>query len=189
LSATEVDELVHLYQRTATQLSQVRTRVPDPVLVGQLSRDVAAARSAVAGSRSTSWADVGRFVTETFPAAVYRTAGWWAPTAFAGLLVAFGLATWIATHPSVQQALLPPGAARDLTRHAFASYYHAAPAVSFAAQVWTNNAWIAAGSLILGVLLGVPTLLLLTLNMVNLGAVAGYLVADHRAAEFFGLVR
>ena len=49
LSGEEADELVMLYQRTATHLSLVRTRSPDPALVARLSSLVARGRSAVAG--------------------------------------------------------------------------------------------------------------------------------------------
>jgi len=41
LTGAEADELVLLYQRTATHLSVVRSSAPDPALVGQLSRLVA----------------------------------------------------------------------------------------------------------------------------------------------------
>ena len=46
----ELDELVDLYQRAATQLSVVRTRSPDPVLVDSLSSLVTRARAATTGA-------------------------------------------------------------------------------------------------------------------------------------------
>ena len=60
LSGAEVDELVDLYQRTATHLSLVRTRSPDPALVGRLSSLVARARSAVTGAHTPAWREVVR---------------------------------------------------------------------------------------------------------------------------------
>jgi hypothetical protein len=48
LSGAEVDELVDLYQRTATHLSVVQSAGPDAALVGRLSSLVARARSVVA---------------------------------------------------------------------------------------------------------------------------------------------
>ena len=108
LSGSEVDELVRLYQRVATHLSVVQTRSPDPVLVARLSRLVAAGRSAVAGAHAPAWRQVVTFFTTTFPVAVYRTRRWWVPTAVVSLVVAALLGLWVATHPDVQRALLPP---------------------------------------------------------------------------------
>ena len=54
LSAREADELVVLYQRAATHLSAVRSRMPDPSLVARLSRLVLTARAAVTGGQSLS---------------------------------------------------------------------------------------------------------------------------------------
>ena len=83
LDGAEVDELVTLYQRTATHLSLIQSSAPDPQLTGRLSQLVARARSAVTGNRRASWRDVTRFLTHGFPAAVYRSC-WsrcWRPAA------------------------------------------------------------------------------------------------------------
>ncbi|MDM4784570.1 hypothetical protein [Micromonospora sp. b486] len=49
LDAAEVDELVALYQRSATHLSALRARAPEPALVNRLSHLVLAARARVTG--------------------------------------------------------------------------------------------------------------------------------------------
>ena len=67
LTGAEADELVELYQRTATHLSVVRTRSPDPALVGRLSSLVARGRSAVGGRVGAGLAEVRRFAAVTFP--------------------------------------------------------------------------------------------------------------------------
>ncbi len=67
LTGAEVDELVALYQRTATHLSLIQSSAPDPQLTGRLSQLVARARSAVTGTRRASWRDVTRFLTARFP--------------------------------------------------------------------------------------------------------------------------
>ena len=54
--------------------------------------------------------------------------------------------------------------------HQFQHYYSQYAATSFAAEVWTNNVWVAAESLIFGILLGLPTLLVLFENAANVGA-------------------
>ena len=76
LSGPELDELVELYQRVATHLSIVRTRSPDPVLIDRLTALVTQGRAAVAGARTSGWQEVSKFLTITFPAAVYARR-WW----------------------------------------------------------------------------------------------------------------
>lgn len=188
LTGEEADELVGLYQRAATHLSVVQSRSPDPALVGRLSTLVATARAAVVGGHAPAWREVSRFLTVTFPAAVYRSMVWWVPTAVVSLLLAYAIGAWVATHPDVQRALAPPQEVRQLVASDFARYYRENPAASFAARVWTNNAWVAAGTLTGGLLLGIPTIIVLFLNTENLGVVGGYMVAAGKANVFFGLV-
>ncbi len=188
LAEAEVAEIVSLYQRTATHLSIVQTRSPDPQLVGRLSRLVAQSRSVVAGSHAPAWRQVVVFATTTFPAVVYRTRGWWIGAAIGSLLVALALGIWIDTHPGVQRSLLPPDEVRQLVNSDFAHYYREHPAHDFAAQVWTNNAWVSAQVLVGGLTLGIFTLFALFDNASNLGVIGGYMVAAGRASEFFGLI-
>lgn len=190
LTGAEVDELVRLYQRAGTHLSRLRAGagVADPARSARLAALVARARSAVTGAHVPSWRAVSRFAVAGFPAAVYRARWWWLGTALVSLTVAVVTAAWIARSPSVQGALLPPAEARSLVQHQFRGYYTASPASAFAAQVWTNNVWVAAQSLTFGILLGIPTLFVLASNSVNLGVNAGYLFAHGKAAEFFSLI-
>jgi uncharacterized membrane protein SpoIIM required for sporulation len=188
LSGEEVDELVTAYQRTATHLSAVRTAGYDPALVARLSTKVARARSAVTGAHSPTWTSVGRFAVVSFPAMAYRARWWWLATATGSLLVALLMGWWIARTPAVQASLLPPDQARQLVNSEFRNYYSQYAATSFAAKVWTNNALVAAESLIFGILLGVPTLLVLFSNAANVGAVGGLMFAHGRGVEFFALI-
>jgi uncharacterized membrane protein SpoIIM required for sporulation len=188
LSGEEVDELVTAYQRTATHLSVVRTAGYDPALVARLSTKVARARSAVTGAHSPTWTSVGRFAVVSFPAMAYRARWWWLATATGSLLVALLMGWWIARTPAVQASLLPPDQARQLVNSEFRNYYSQYAATSFAAKVWTNNALVAAESLIFGILLGVPTLLVLFSNAANVGAVGGLMFAHGRGVEFFALI-
>jgi uncharacterized membrane protein SpoIIM required for sporulation len=187
LTGDEVDELVSLYQRTATHLSVIRSSSPDPVLVARLSTLVVRARSAVAGSPEPSWRDVGRFFTVVYPAALYRAMRWWVSTGVAFCLVSLVLGTWVATHPSVQRQLVTPEEVRQLVDHDFADYYSSAPAGSFALKVATNNAWVTALSLVLGVLI-VPVVLVLWQNAANVGVIGGLMAAHDKTGLFFGLI-
>ncbi|MCW7947490.1 membrane protein [Streptomyces hygroscopicus] len=190
LTGSEADELVALYQRTATHLSVIQSTAPDPQLTGRLSQLVARARSAVTGTRRASWRDVTRFLAYGFPAAVYRSRHWWMTTALISTAVAVLLGWWIGTHPEVQSAIAAPGELRNLTRPGgeYETYYSSHPAAAFAAQVWTNNAQAAAMCLVLGIFLGLPVLWILLENMLNLGVGIGLMSSAGRLDTFLGLI-
>ncbi|MFB0618384.1 stage II sporulation protein M [Streptomyces sp. AGS-58] len=190
LTGAEADELVVLYQRTATHLSLIRSSAPDPQLTGRLSQLVARARSVVTGTRRASWSDVTRFLGRSFPAAVYRARHWWIPTALVSTAIAVLLGWWIGTHPDVQSSIAAPSQLRELTRPGgeYETYYSSHPATAFAAQVWTNNAQAAAMCLVLGVFLGLPVLWILFENMLNLGVGFGLMSSAGRLDTFLGLV-
>ncbi len=187
LSGVEGDELLDLYQRVATHLSEIRSRSPEPTLVAHLSSLLARARLRSAGTRTLSWADAGHFFTDTFPAALYRTRRWWLVTAAASILAAWVMGWWFVAHPQFESALLSPGEVDQLVNSDFEGYYTRNAAGSFAFQVWSNNAWVAALCIALGVL-GLPVILLLLNNLVNVALVGGLMWAHGRADLFFGLV-
>ncbi|MFF8646098.1 stage II sporulation protein M [Streptomyces sp. NPDC015345] len=190
LSGAEADELVTLYQRTATHLSLIQSSAPDPQLTGRLTHLVARARSAVTGTRRASWRDVTHFLTRGFPAAVYRSRHWWVPAALLSTALAAVIGWWIATHPEVQASIAAPGELRELTRPGgqYETYYSSHPAASFAAQVWTNNAQAAAMCLVLGAFLCFPVIWILFQNMLNLGVGIGLMSSAGRLDTFLGLV-
>jgi uncharacterized membrane protein SpoIIM required for sporulation len=188
LSGAEADELVDLYQRTATHLSMVQSAAPDPALVGRLSSLVAAGRAASTGASGASWADVTRFVTRSFPSAVYRARWWWIAVAALSLGVAAAIGAWIALNPDVLAAISTPEELQQLVDEDFANYYSSNPAGSFAFQVWTNNAWVAAIALVGGAFFCVPGIWILWQNTLNLGVIAGLMAAAGRLDLFFGLI-
>ena len=187
LSGADADELVALYQRTATHLSVVRSTSPDPALVSRLSTLVARARAVATGTPSPGWREAARFFVAGFPAAVYRSWRWWVGVGVAVLGLATVIATWVAANPPVQASIAGPAEIRQLVEHDFAAYYSSNPAASFAAQVWTNNALVAAVCLISGILI-LPVVGVLLQNTVNLGVTAGLMAAGDRLDLFFGLV-
>lgn len=190
LSGDEADELVTLYQRTSTHLSQVQSSAPDPALAGNLTSLVARARSAVTGPRKASWRDAAHFFAAGFPAAVYRSRGWWVPAALLSVVVAALIGWWIGTHPDVRSVIAAPDELREMTRPGgqYESYYSSHPATSFAAQVWTNNAQATAVCLAFGTLLGIPVLWVLFQNMLNLGIGIGLMESAGRLDTFLGLI-
>ncbi|WP_406861250.1 stage II sporulation protein M [Streptomyces sp. HUAS MG47] len=190
LTGAEADELVALYQRTATHLSLIQSSSPDPMLTARLTQLVARARATVTGARRASWRDALHFLTAGFPAAVYRSRRWWIPAALLSTLVAVIIGWWIAANPDVQATIGAPAELREMTRPGgqYETYYSSHPAASFAAQVWTNNAQAAAVCLVLGAFLGIPVLWILFLNMLNLGVGIGLMSAAGRLDVFLGLI-
>ena len=187
LTGAQADRLVTLYQRTATHLSQVRSAAPDPVLLGQLSTLVARARTRLTGSSESAWRDAARYVMVSCPAALYRIRWWTTAVTAASLLLALLVGAWVVGDPQVQAAMLSEADTRQLVESDFESYYSENPATSFAARVWTNNAWIAAQCVAFGIS-GVWPVIVLVLNSFNVGAVGGLMVANGSGALFFGLI-
>jgi uncharacterized membrane protein SpoIIM required for sporulation len=188
LSGAEIDELVSLYQQTTTHLSAVRSAGTDPILVASLSSRVARARAAVTGATTPGWSVIGRFAMVSFPAMAYRARWWWLGTAAGSLGLAVIIGWWVARSTAVQAALLPPAQVANLVNHQFRGYYSQYAASSFAAEVWTHNVWVAAESLIFGILLGLPTLWVLFTNAANVGVDGGLMIGHGRGVEFFALI-
>lgn len=185
-TAAEVDELVALYQRTATHLSMVRSGGGDPVLTSRLSRLISQARSAVSGGHEPLLRELTRLAVVSVPAAMWRSRWWAVGSAVFTLVIATALGAWITRSPAAQAALDSPEA-RDLVNSKFSDYYSEHPAAAFAAKVWTNNAWVSAECVAFGIT-GVLVVYVLFQNAVNLGAAAGLLISHGKAEVFFGLI-
>jgi uncharacterized membrane protein SpoIIM required for sporulation len=187
LSGVEADELVERYQQVATHLSVVRTSAPDASLIAHLSSLLSRARNRAAGGRTGTWRGVRLFLTERFPAALYRLRWWWIGTLLANVAVTAGMMLWLLGHPDVEQSLLSPEQLDDLVDHDFEDYYSAYAASHFAAQVWVNNAWVTALCLALGVL-GFPVVYLLFQNVANLAVIGSIMIRHDHGAHFWGLL-
>jgi uncharacterized membrane protein SpoIIM required for sporulation len=87
----------------------------------------------------------------------------------------------------VQAAVASRQQVRQLVDSDFAGYYSEFASSSFAAQVWTNNAWVAALCIAFGVA-GLPVLYVLAQNALNLGLVGGLMAVGGRLDLFFGLI-
>ncbi|BDZ42896.1 membrane protein [Paraoerskovia sediminicola] len=185
LSGDEADDLVRLYQVTATHLSTVRSTAPDPVLISELSELLSRGRTRIAGSHEPAWRDLRRFVAVSLPAALYRVRWWsWAVIA-ASLLVAVVSGVWVSTTPGGLDVVGPVSVQQDYVDRAFAEYYD--PGTDFALTVWTNNAWIAAQCVALGITGLWPAYVLFT-NAVNLGVVGGLMSSYGELDVFFALI-
>ena len=187
LTGAEADEVVELYQRVSTHLSVVRSTAADPVLEARLSALVAGARSIITGVTPPIWQTVGRFFTSTFPAAVYRARAWWIWVGLINVAVAVLIGWRVVNTPGLGESLLSDAEVKQLVDHDFANYYSENPAADFAFQVWLNNAEVTAICLVLGIAI-IPVLVLLWVNIANVGVIGGFMVAAGRADVFYGLL-
>ncbi|WP_328471914.1 stage II sporulation protein M [Actinoplanes sp. NBC_00393] len=175
LSAAEADELVVLYQRATTHLSVIRSRTPDPVVVADLSRQLLAGRAAINRGGRFSLRPVLHFLTDRFPAELYRTRWWWLTMSalLTGLTAA--LIWYVAANPDVAGMFLSDADIARLVEEDFVGYYSEYQAQNFAGQVWTNNALLTAQCIAAGVLV-VPVFYLLGVNIFNVGMTGGVMV-------------
>ena len=185
LTGAESDELVRLYQAVATDLSTVRSSAPDAATVARLSDLLGRARSAIAGAHEPAWGDVARFVVLSLPAALYRIRWWTVAVTAACVLAGVVAGVWVATHPDALAAMGTPSERERYAQEAFSQYYD--PSAGFAAMVWTNNAWIAAQCVGLGIS-GVWPLYVLVNNAVMVGATGGMMADEGELDVFLSLI-
>ncbi|MEV0298380.1 stage II sporulation protein M [Nocardia sp. NPDC050710] len=189
LTGAEADELIVLYRRTSQQLARLQSHSPDPQLIAGLSALLTRARGRVLSTKADAWAEVGRFFTHRFPTAMYRAWPWWATVAGLFIAVSAGLAEWVRGSGTARDLFGIPNDNRDLTAPGgqFETYYTEHPNDAFAAQVWTNNAWVSAIALFTGVLI-LPVVYLLFMNALNVGVTAGLMAEAGRLDSFFGFI-
>ena len=187
LSGAEADELLDLYQRVGSHLSVIRTSAPDPSVVQYLSTLLTRARTRALGARTSSWSDFARFFVVSLPLVLYRLRWWWLGIMALSFAAAAVIAIWIIRDPAVSAQIATPEEIKQLVDHDFADYYSQYAARDFAFRVWTNNVWVAAAC-IGGGILGFPVVLMLWQNTVNLGVMAGLMIANGKANVFFGLI-
>ncbi|WP_199423552.1 stage II sporulation protein M [Actinotalea solisilvae] len=187
LSGAEADELVRLYQEVATHLSTIRSVAPDPAVVSRLSDVLGRARSAIAGTHDPSWSDVVRFLTVVVPVAFYRVR-WWTvavTVVFCAIAVVAGVHVYGDT--DAQAAMGTPAQLQQYADEEFANYYSNYPGQSFAAQVWTNNAWIAAQCVAFGIT-GILPVYVLIQNAVAVGSAGAVMALHDGLGVFFSLI-
>jgi uncharacterized membrane protein SpoIIM required for sporulation len=187
LTGAEADELLDLYQRISTDLSVLRSESPDPGLIRYLSGLLTQARVLTSGRRSMSWRAPVHFLTEAFPAALYRLRWWWVSVAVLNVLFAVAVGWWASTHPDVYAQSMTSEQIKAYVETDFANYYSEFPHHEFAALVWVNNAWVSAQAIAYGIL-GLPVLYVLATNVVNLGVAGALMITHGRGALFFGLI-
>ena len=189
LTGAEVDEFVALYRRTSQQLARLQSHSPDPELINGVSAVLARARGRLLGARTDTRSQITYFFTHRFPAAVYRAWPWWTGVLVAFLGVSTGFGIWVSGSGAARRFLGVPADAQLLTAPGgtFESYYSEHPHDAFAAQVWTNNAWVSAIALFTGIVI-LPAAYLLFMNAVNVGISGGLMADAGRLDSFFGFL-
>lgn len=184
LDAQGIDELLALYQQTSTHLSTVRSTNPDPALTARLSLLVHRARLRITGARIPLWKNARTFLWDDLPAALYEAR--WAVALSAAIFLISAIVTgvYFGTDPVARGLVLPEAAQRSLAQRDFVSYYFEGEATGFAAQVWTNNAWITVQAVVFGVT-GIWPLIMLVQNGLNVGLSGGVMGAYDGLDTFF----
>ncbi|MEY2421538.1 MAG: hypothetical protein QOI95_1605 [Acidimicrobiaceae bacterium] len=188
LAPAEVDELVALYQRTAAQLSHARSYYEDPGLTSRLTILVAAANAAIYGSQPVSIRSLGRFFTDTFPAAVYVNRRFIAAAAALMFVPALAMGTWMISSDEALNVAVPKEEQEALLQTRFEDYYSSAPAAEFSTRVLINNIQVSFLAFSFGVFLCIGTAFILFQNGVNIGIAGGLFIHAHQAGKFFGLI-
>lgn len=188
LSPDELEELVVLYQRTATHLSYARTTYRDPALTATLSSLVARAGAVVYGSRPRTLRALANFFAVTFPAAIWYSRRFIAVSAALLLVPAFAVGLWVANSPRAVEATGPKAVREAYVNQDFEQYYRSAPASEFASHVFTNNVQVSIYAFAAGILLCVPTAFILMYNGAGVGVAGGLFASVGQQAKFWGLI-
>ena len=188
LPADELEEMVSLYEHTATQLSYARTTYRDPALTATLSSLVARAGAVVYGSRPRTLRALGQFFAVTFPAAVWYSRRFVAVSAALLLVPAFAVGLWVTSSPRAVEATGPKAVREAYVNQDFEQYYRSAPASQFASQVFTNNVQVSIYAFAAGIALCLPTAFILIYNGASVGVASGLFASVGQQAKFWGLI-
>ncbi|MFC9333284.1 stage II sporulation protein M [Arthrobacter sp. NPDC057009] len=187
LSGADADELLRLYQVTSAHLSLLRSTGPESGLSASLSASLAQARTRFTGARSNFMEDLAQFFVLALPAALYRIRWLTVACGAAFCLVGFAYALWIGTSPEALRAVASEAEVQRYVTEDFIDYYSENPAASFAGAVWTNNAWISAQAVALGIT-GFWVPMILFTNAQGVGVAAGMFAAVGKTDVFFSYV-
>jgi uncharacterized membrane protein SpoIIM required for sporulation len=189
LAPGELDELIHLYQRVSAHLSHARAYYADPGLTARLTSLVANANAVIySKGRGRPLRAAGRFFADSFPAAVWFGRRFVGVAALLLLVPAAAMAIWFANSDAVQDLVLPPEVEAAALEAEFEEYYSSQAAEQFAGQVFINNIQVSFLAFAGGILLCVPTALLLAYNGLSVGIWAGFFAEIAHLGKFFGLI-
>ena len=196
LETSELLSLPILYRAALSSLSVARSISLDQNVVRYLEGLAGRAYLLVYGGRSNAVTAIGRFLRHTLPRAVRAAGGYIALSAFVlglgvvvGYVLTLGNADWYYSFVSDSMASgRGPGAETETLRDVlFSDGRNIKERLSaFASFLFTHNARIGMMAFALGFAFGAPTIVLLLINGLTLGAFAALYVGRGLGYEFWG---
>lgn len=183
-SGADVDRLVAEYQAAATDLARIRQVAPRSATGDRLSLTLHRARLRFTGTPTDPLTLLTRFFALQLSAALYRIRWVTIWVAVATAVVAAITAVWIASTPGAVGTFGSDEALRQYATQDFVDYYSDHGLGAFTAQVWTNNAYIAASMVAFGIT-GLFVPYAIVQNAVSLGVSASIMHSQGRLGDFF----
>ncbi|OIH96442.1 stage II sporulation protein M [Curtobacterium sp. MCBA15_001] len=183
-SGADVDRLVGAYQSAATDLARIRGLSPRSTTGDRLSLTLHRARLRFTGTPTDPLTALAVFFGRALPAALYRIRWVTIWVAVATVLIAGITAVWIASTPGAVATFGTDAALRQYATQDFVDYYSDHGLGAFTAQVWTNNAYIAASMVAFGIT-GLFVPYSIVQNALNLGVSAAIMHSQGRLGDFF----
>ncbi|UCR90313.1 stage II sporulation protein M [Mycetocola spongiae] len=184
LSGAEADELIARYQSAASDLSVLQATAGSTVDGERLSVLLSRARLRFTSPGANVWTQLGEFFVLQLPAALYRLRWLTLAVALATVAIAAAWAIWLINDPQLLHNLGSESELRQFADHDFVNYYSEHASASFAGQVWTNNAWIAAQCVAFGIT-GIWVPYVIAQNAQGLGQSFAIMHSFDRGGEFF----
>lgn len=190
VSPDELDELVHLYQRSGANLAFARVEyASDSALVNRLTLLVSDAHGVLYGVRDTEVKrGIIQFATVTFPAAIYALRKFILVATILTFLPWAVFQIWLSVSPKAFDVAAPDGSGQQYINQDFEDYYSNQPSQNFATQVFFNNIRVGFLAFAAGILLCVVTAALLAWNGANGGMAGGLFTHAGQADKFWGLI-
>lgn len=145
------DELVEHYQAGSAHLATIKTTVGSTIQGDHLSLALWRARLRFTGATTNPFRRLTEFFAAQLPAALYRVRWLTLAITAATLLVGVVYGLWMSSDPRLIAALGPRDFLQQYAEQDFVAYYSESSEAAFAGQVWTNNAWLAAQCVLLGI--------------------------------------
>lgn len=183
-SGADVDRLVSGYQEAATDLARIRRAAPRTAVGDRLSLTLFRARLRFTGTPVDPVTAITAFFVLQLPAALYRIRWVTIWVAVATAAIAAIVAVWISTTPGATATFGTPEALRQYATQDFQAYYSDHGLGAFTAQVWTNNAYIAATMVAFGIT-GLFVPFSIGQNAISLGVSAAIMHSEGRLGDFF----
>lgn len=184
LSGVESDELISRYQAGASDLSTLRTSYGETIETTNLSIALSRARMRFTRVRRNPLVIAREFFVEQLPSALYQVRWWTLAAALFTIGVAVLTFFWHQQHPELLSFYGTQAGLQQYAEEDFINYYSEYSESAFAAQVFTNNAWIAAQCILFG-FTGIMPLYVLLQNAVGIGTSAAVLGAFGHLDAFF----